>query len=878
MKRSIAFLLSLFLLFSLVPMGTAVQAEGAEKKGFYMVNWSEVDPEWGFEYVYYMPFFYAGSTPKDADEAIVSVPYYNSGNIAVIAERMVEDMKARPQGARFINLSALADLFLKFNEAVIYMDKPTNMLKKWMTEFLAEYHALGGKLDGISVDLEYSHAYTYYLHTEQYKADNKLIYRQIVEHPSYQTRVRPKLERQGFEFWPADKQTEEKSEIWTICPDVGSGHSDDQTIWNVVVRELMAEYINECVLSPLLKYYPEGTVSDYQRVDTKSWLKHIGDSGSVSDKNQVKMGNVSNFNMTYAARPSSGFYSYTNDIRGSYKKPPSFNEAVFEAKPFNMMLWDVNLLKRAKEATDNGMVDACITFFNYGAKARGTLSNTPYYSEAILHVGMLDPVEFIGYIIPKEVLNKGMDDPDPNVCEYEYSLQVVEDLMAELSRVAGYADRKSISVPETWSKGYLLSGMYANGRNIWRITPDTTKVSVADFKTAGEDPTFYVDGITVTFPGGKIIEDGKITKVGTCGYWVETPANVNPIIKADPNRYTQYPAFQETFETRAIGGFSTGSVHPDSYWNVSGQPLIVDNGGNKVLSVTGDVTFTNLMVPANITAGDEYAKQQAWEIKITLPDGDYGGLRLFRTKDGDGGFKVDDGKVYYDHAGEYVELCSVSAGTYTFKREMDFRTEGKTFSSYYVYDVSGNLVGEAKDMPTVELNVPVTNIAFKIIGAKSAVLFDDYKLYPIEVTTCLELFDVELGDELEDVTVERTEDTAYRLSWMNASDTVRTARIVETKSGTVLETIVMEPGTDGVSTGVVKADGKAIQIAVELDDAPQENESTGESTQNPKPVASQNSNGTLILIILLVTIILCGSCLAVIVMKKKQSSADAEKE
>jgi len=873
MKRTVAILLTLLMLLSLIPAGAAAQTETVEKKGFYTVNWSDVDPEWGFDYVYYMPFFYAGGTAKDATEARISVNYYNSSDMATISERMKEDMNARPQGARFINLSALPDLFRKFPEAVIYMDKPAGMLERWMDAFLADYRAIGGKLDGISVDLEYHHAYTYYLETEQYNGGNRMIYRQIVEHPAYEKRLRSKLVTHGFTFYPEDKQTEEKSEIFTICRDSGSNYSKDRTIFDNVIKELMSEYIQECVVDPLLKYYPQGTVSDYQRIDTKAWLKHIGDSGSISDVNQVKVGNVSNFNMTYAARPGSGFYSYSNDRRGSYKKPPSFNEAVFEPKPFNMMLWDVNLLKRAQAATDNGLIDACLTFFNYGPNVRGTLSNTPYYSEAILHVGLLDPVEFIGYIIPDEVLNKGMNDRDLNVADYDYSLRVVNDLMAELTRVAGYADRKTLAVPESWSKGYLLSGMYANGRNIWRITPDTTKVSVADFKVAGEDPTFSVDGLTVTFPGGKIIEDSKITKVGTCGYWVETPANVNPIVTAAPDRYARYPSFQETFETRTVGGFSDGSVYPDTYWQVAGIPKIVENGGNKALSLTGDVTLTNAKVPENITAGDEYAKQQVWEVKVTLPDGDYGGLRLFRCKDDDGGFKVQNGKVSYDKAGEYVELCDLPAGTYTFKREVDFRTEGAYLSSFYIYDASGNLLSEAKDVPMVDFAAPVSTITMKAIGVKNAVLLDDYKLYPVGVTTFLELFDVAYGTELEDITAQRTEDTAYRLSWMNASDTRKTARIVETKSGNVLETIVMEPGMDGVSTGVVAANGKTIQIAVEL--VQEETPADPPAADTPAP-KSGISNNTLILIIILLTVVLCGSCALVIVVKKRKPHTEKE--
>ena len=815
MKKWIALILSVVLVVLLFPANVAADNDGYTRKPFTVVNNSKLENE--YDYVYYEPFFY-GYQMKPG-ETKVKVSAYGSSDPQIIAEEMKDDFNSRPEGARFFYISMLTDVFNDLVEDQVYFDKAVVVVRNWLEDFLSRYKAIGGKLDGISVDLEYSDAYNNSIHTA-YTEGDKEVYNKIVNNPAYQTRVRPKLVEQGFTFWPADKIGGVKSEIWTMYKYSGDAYATDRTIWNNVMRELLTEYINEAAFEPMLKYYPDAVMSDYQRIDCYSWLKNVDDSGGVYSRNLVKVGNASYFNITYAARPGSKFYNYETDSetgtyrRTSYYIPPSFNDAVYERVPFNMALWDVNMLKRAQASTDTGKVSTCIAFFNYGPNVIGTVSNTPYYTETILHAGLLDPQPFGGYIVPKEVLNKGADDPDPNVCEYDYSIRVVNDIMAELTRVAGYSDRKPIQTPDTWNGSYLLSGMYAGGRNIWRITPDTTVVSVKDFKVKNSDPTFCVDGLTITFPGGKIIADGHVEKVGTCGYWVETDKNVTPIITATADRYAENPAFGENFDSYAIGAFTSKTAYPHTYWLVSGNAAIQTNGNSKALALRDTTVLANTQIVKNITAGDDYAKQQAWEVTVTLPSGDYGSVRLLRGHDSDGGFKIENGKVYYHEKGGYKELTDLSAGTYTFKREMDFRTAAKLTCTYYVYDVAGKCVAEMKDVSIVNFSIPVQTIFCNADNSTNAVLLDDYKLYPVGVSTVFEIFDTEFGVEVKDLYTPRTQDTAYRLSWMNASAEKKIACVY---NGEILvQQVKMEPGMDGVMTGIVEAGNDQIKLTVKV--------------------------------------------------------------
>lgn len=838
MRKLLAILLVIAMV---VPMGIVSHADGVAKKGFYTVNWTK--PEVDFDYVYYMPYTYIKESDVSPTSTEVDIIFtiYDTTDVNEMAKRLKADFDARPEGTRYFNFMALQTVFFESRSDIVDMEKGVALTKDWLTRFLTAYKNIGGKLDGIAVDLEYFRALAYYINYSEYAKGNKDVYNQIVGNKVYQNRIRPELVKRGFEFYPASQQGGEKSEIWTISYS-SEGNDQCRAIWDQVTESLLVDYINEAAFEPLMKFYPDASLSDYKTGDLYSWYKEMSHTGSESTMNNKKAGNTSNYNV-YDYPPGYVFYGFNSETdrskRTKYQKPASYNDAVFVDDPFNRTLWGVNNHKRMLASTDTGKMSSWIAFYHYGESGTG-YSDTPYYSEILYHVGMTDPDPFLGYILKGEVIAAGEDHPDPDACEFDVVLQVVDEIMADLTRVAGYADRKPIITPINWNQGFILSGMYANGRNIWRITPDTAKVSKADFKVDGADPTFSIEGTTITFPGGKIINDGKVSKVGTCGYWVETPADVNPIVTADPDRYSKYPAFEDTFNTYKTGTFTAASVLPETYWEISGSASIKANGENKMLALSGDASVTNVKVPKLITAGDEYAKQQAWEVTVTLPEENYGDVTLFSCAEGDGGIKISGGKVYYDKAGSYEELCSVSTGTYTFKRELDFRTANGYTSTYTVIDTQGNAVGKTDAVAMASIAIPVTTIKLATSGAETAVMLDNYKLYPTGVTTVLELFDAAYGMELTDLSTERTADTAYRLSWMNASSETKTVKIVEAKSGNVIETLEMTPGMDGVATGIVNADGKAIQI--KLEEVVNTPSSDGTGTQNPNGTGDGNGS------------------------------------
>ena len=818
MKRIFAMFLALVMIAALLPLSASVSADTVTAKPFYCLNGKELEEE--DPYVYTKPFFYVKNVEKGK---LPAVSCYGTSDIKTLAQKTKEDFDNRPEGTRYINFGLMSRAIHQLVEYSIYFDDAVEVIRNWLDEFLAEYKRIGGKLDGIALDLEYVHgggwyilraSNTGYTKPDEVQYNNANIFQDIVNDPRYKTEIRPLLEKYEFDFYPASKQTAKKTEIYSIA----TKDSRAYNIWGYVMNLRMTKACDDAVYAPLIKYYPDALISDYQVMYTNAWQKALKDSASPILGNRNGVGGLSCFN-AYAARPQTSIYGIDSSTgkplaNPSYTTPASYNEAAYELTAFNTCLWEINIFKKMYEATESKKVAAHITYFNYSPKRPGTYSNTPYYTENAFHIAMLNPQPLMSYIIPEEVYNNGQDFKDPNIEEYSYSIKVVSSILKELTRVAGASDRRPIEVPATWNSKFILSGMYAGGRNIWRITPDTsTGVTLEQFKVKDKAPTFYINGQTITFPQGRIIKDSKILQVGSCGYWVETPANVMPVITNDTDRYSKYPSLLENFEGYAADSvFDSKTALPAATWEVGGNAKVQTNGSDKALALTGNVTLQNVKLPANITAGDAYAKQQAWEVTVTLPAS--GELKLLTHAANDLGIKLADGKLYYAQGDQYQELSGVAltaGSTYTVKKEVDFRTANAFKASYSVYDANGNKLGGVDNVAVAAVSLPVAKIGISCANVSDTAYIDDYKLYPTGVATELEAYDAVTGYKLNGTTSNK--DAAYRMSWMNASSEPKVAKVYN--NGNLLATIQMAPGQDGVATGVVKGSNISFTVTTE---------------------------------------------------------------
>ena len=867
MKKWIAIFLVITLL---LPMGTVAQAQETEKKPFYLMQWTGYDIE--LSNVYTMLYFW--TYPAVEGELMkVSYPYKKTTDVKEVAQNVKDSFEGRPEGTRYINFDLPLIAFRYLAEDVVYMEKAVAAVQEWLYAFLEEYKAIGGELDGLVTDAEYENLYATYIHS-RFSKNDPLIYDKIVKNPLYETQIRPLLEERGFKFYP--NPNEYTPEIYGIHPNSGAEYAQSRSIWDAVLRS----HINDCVTracSPVWEYYPDALVTDYQSKNIKSWLKEQRDSGGTygAGGNYYTAGN-SNCENTYSVRPGMTLFEDATSKTPVYRTIPGYNRAVYENTPFNCFLYDVNVFKNTYLASDEGNVSFWIAHYLYNKENPNSVSETPYYAETLLHMGLLNPEVYLGYIIYQEIEKQE---------DYEFCLELVDDVLDELNRLVGDADRKPIQVIPTWNDHFVLSGMTSGGRNIWRLTPDTTKVSVEDFKTEGADPTFFVNGQTVTFPSGKIIENGSVrgwdaqkivVQDGLCGYWIETPVDVMPVITRAEDYHSVYPAFCEDYEAYETGAeYSFKSALPANCWEArkvgSGSATVEADGENQVLALKGNYILRNINMPKNITAGDSYANHQIWELEVTIPADMAADAELVllnasddQKKNTDGGFKILGTEVYYSDNGEYTALSKVTltpGSQYRFVRQMNFQTESAITSDYFVYDTDGKLLGSATDVPVSGLNLPVEGIGISCSGITGeAVLLDNYKLYPTGVTAEFELYDAKTGMEQTDLDAIRTANTAFRLSWMNTTNTDKTYQVkvayytgeelVEEK---VFREVKLGANNEGVETGVVEIqDGQSIRVYLQ-------------------PVEENTVNMLWLILIISAAVVLAIGVVLIFVFKKKSA-------
>ena len=805
MKRFFAIALTLVMLIALLPVNAIVSAETVTKKAFYTLNASNpLEPE---EYVYSRPQF-RGTTLEPGK--VPTVSGFGTTDLKTLAQKTKEDFDNRPEGTRFFMLKLMRDAIYDLVEHNVYFDEAIEVTRAWVDAFCAEYKRIGGKLDGITLDVEYIYGGAWYIRRASLNKNNNArfddpnIYRNIVDDPRYLTEIRPMLEEYGFEFYPVSKQTATKSEIYSLDTSSGVASSKGSEIWNTVHAIRLYRVNDEAVYNPMKKYFPDAVVTDYQVRSVNAWQKAVGSGSSLTSANLPGCGTTSNFN-AYCVRPNDKVYA------GDYTTPAACYYAAYEPTAFNTARWEVNIMKDAYDANPHKKLAVHMTYFNYSPDKVGAYSNTPYYTENYFHTAMLNPVALMSYIIPSEVFENGQNFSDPNIEDYGYSLKVVNDIMAEMTRVAGASDRKPIFVPSDWNSKFILSGMYAGGRNIWRITPDTsTGVTLEQFKVKDKAPTFSIGGQTITFPQGRIIEDGKVRQVGTCGYWVETPANVMPVITNDTDRFGQTPSFLANFDSYKAGSFKSAAL-PADCWEISGNATVAANNGSNALGLTGTSDVKIVKLPKNVTAGDNYAKQQAWEATVTVPTS--GTVLVLNASDIEKGVKIADGKVYYPESDQYKELSgvTVAAGsTYTIKREFDFRTANGFKCSYTVYDANGKKLGGADNIALTNVTIPAETVGFYTTNVSGNAFIDNVKLYPTGVTTELEAYHATTGSKLSGLT--SSKDAGYRMSWLNGSTEYKVAKIYN--GSTLVEEIKMAPGADGVAMGVVKG---SVNLSVKVE-------------------------------------------------------------
>ena len=322
-----------------------------------------------------------------------------------------------------------------------------------------------------------------------------------------------------------------------------------------------------------------------------------------------------------------------------------------------------------------------------------------------------------------------------------------------------------------------------------------------------------------------------------------------------------------------------------------------------MLAVTGTYEFKNVKMPDNILGADTYAKYQAWEMSFILPadmaeDAELQMLYGIHSKNKfkDQGVKVAGGKLYYDNAGELVEMegVTLTAGVkYTVVREFDFSNSEAYICSYRVYDAEGKEIGKAVKIPVpAKWELPIVTIGYKATKvAGNPVLVDDYKLYTTKVNTDFYLYNAATGQPIAtaDMATPREGATAYRFAWLNSTGEEKSYSLMAAYydgdtmvSEEVVQELKLAPQENGAFFGEIenKQAGKKMLLYIRDNNPAEEEEIVDPGVDEPTEEPSEGGLDTQMIIIIGAAAAVVVIAIVVIVIvasskKKKKAAAQA---
>ena len=430
--------------------------------------------------------------------------YMLTANVENWVNKIKADLDRRTPGRRYIYIHTdSVQNVLSQGDNILWSQENVEELAALLDNFFKLYYESGGELDGIYTDNEAV------MNTWQIRGFNpdglsttaEIIARNlenIVSDPIYTNYLRPQLVERGFNFKiNTDLGRNELYDVGNyqayVNPDKASKEYCNYLIWDAVT----ANYKNECLTKGIYdvakKYFPNVYYANYSSVDR------------------------------IAATYKGGTHKYElggdRDKAGTHSCPVLYDSSA--GSPYLEARGLANSMRGVMLATDGGKVMPWVVSKGYHNFSHIS-EDLPYFYEYLFHVTMCNPDALLLYG-PRYY----SDDPADRV---QLNVTGMLEAMDEFNEYAVKTDAKTLIENRINTQDFMVSGMYTNGRNLWRITPDNTVVSVESFlKSDDGNPTFYVSGQTVTFPGGRILDN----MYSEYGYWIETDAGVEPTITYD---------------------------------------------------------------------------------------------------------------------------------------------------------------------------------------------------------------------------------------------------------------------------------------------------------------------------------------------------------
>lgn len=429
---------------------------------------------------------------------LTSKDLYSKGAKAVAKETAFY-LKMMPDGRRAIDIHGISYDIMDGKENVVWWDKGTEQVRNHMIKYFEALKAEGAELDYIIDDMEGD--------MSNWSIKKQEVADAIVNDPRYLTDIRPELESRGFRFG-----TEEQGDLYYVV-----NYTKDKTkiaynIWNRAMDgDRLAAYHNRAFYDVAKVYYPDVKLSNYGSSAYNGETKLI-----TGASHRTYLGGAGKTHVGTHSSP----VCYGSLIHLAYAgyAPEWYTQERFWRTAYNAFLLDIMKCQSAVLSTKNGGLMPWIGLrdWNNSSGGYGNFFGTDYYQEFLFHTGLLKPDPFLIY-------NSGSSQEGDD-------LKLIQNIMYQLDDLCGFEDRRPLVTKAVdWNKRYVLSGMYAGGKNVWRITPDlyAPGVSMKNFIVDKDNMIFQIGNEIVDFPDGSYIYEPQ-TKLSEYGYWVISPKGTSP--------------------------------------------------------------------------------------------------------------------------------------------------------------------------------------------------------------------------------------------------------------------------------------------------------------------------------------------------------------
>jgi hypothetical protein len=371
----------------------------------------------------------------------------------------------------------------------IWWDHGTAEIAQRFDDFFRRYREVGGEVDALVLDFEEGMSnWSLRRDTNRYHA--------IMADPRFE----PVAARLGFR------------DLMTVMDWQAQGGKEREhyRIWNALMEERAADYVRRAIYEPIRKHFPNIKMSNWESSYNASQYACPDRNGYQHSRHSA--------GVHVGTHQSVNLYCWLGNLRRVVM--PGGAEP-YGAGPFEAFRLSVNSM-RTMVLSSNVPAWPWISHKRF---KESWVRESDLYQELIFHAGLCGPDQFLYW-------NPRPNRPGQNLQEHgdEAQDQLLSECLSELDELVGTADRKRlVQNLAGWYDDFVLTGMSAGGRTVWRFTPKLLANQKREDVLHSKAPvTFRTAQKEIRFSEGTV--HARDRELSDQGYWIIGPLHAKPTI------------------------------------------------------------------------------------------------------------------------------------------------------------------------------------------------------------------------------------------------------------------------------------------------------------------------------------------------------------